>query len=145
MTTIYLATGDGLAVARRRGEEWHITLSLEDATTQCVAIDQLRSERVYCGTFGRGLWRSEDAGASWRPAGGGGPPRAAAPGRTESRARSTTRTRWRYTLWRRAACMKRQAGATPRVWTAAPRGDASTAAWSTTISGAWRWTPRIQI
>src|SRR3989304_431457 len=182
MTTIYLAAGAVLAIVRRRGEGWRVTLALEGSPTQCVAIDPLRPERVNCGTFGRGLWRSEDAGTSWRSAGEGIPhaevmsvavsraertgdhgvlwvgtePSAvfrsedgartgAAPGRPASPARSTTRTRWRYTLWRRAACMKRQAGATPRVWTAAPRGDASTAAWSTTISGAWRWTPRIQI
>ncbi len=73
MTVIFLATGDALVVARRRGEEWHVTLSLEDAPTQCVAIDPLRPERVYCGAFGRGLWCSEDAGASWQPAGEGIP------------------------------------------------------------------------
>src|SRR3990170_3838017 len=71
MTTIYVATGEGLAVARRRGEEWHITISLGDAPTRCVAIDPLRSERVCCGTLGRGLWRSEDASSSWHPAGEG--------------------------------------------------------------------------
>src|SRR3990172_917530 len=73
MTTIYLATGDVLAIVRRRGEGWRVTLALEGSPTQCVAIDPLRPERVNCGTFGRGLWRSEDAGASWRPAGEGIP------------------------------------------------------------------------
>lgn len=71
MSTIYLATGDALAIARHRGESWQVTFALEGSPTQCVAIDPLRPERVYCGTFGRGLWRSEDAGASWRPAGEG--------------------------------------------------------------------------
>src|SRR3989304_4832873 len=73
MTTIYLATGDVLAIVRRRGEGWRATLALEGSPTQSVAIDPLRPERVYCGTFGRGLWFSEDAGAPWRPAGEGIP------------------------------------------------------------------------
>ncbi len=73
MTTIYLATGDFLAIVRRRDQGWRVTLALEGSPTQCMAVDPLRPERVYCGTFGRGLWRSEDAGASWRPAGDGIP------------------------------------------------------------------------
>src|SRR3989304_1065839 len=73
MTTIYLATGDVLAIVRRRGEGWGLTLALEGSPPQCVAIAPLRPERVNCGTFGRGLWRSEDAGTSWRSAGEGIP------------------------------------------------------------------------
>src|SRR3989304_2719565 len=92
MTTIYLATGDVLAIVRRRGEGWRVTLALEGSPTQCVAIDPLRPERVNCGTFGRGLWRSEDAGTSWRSA-GEGIPQAPAPGGPPTPARSTTRTR----------------------------------------------------
>jgi photosystem II stability/assembly factor-like uncharacterized protein len=38
---------------------------------QCVALDPLRPEFVYCGTFGSGLWRSDDAGETWSPAGDG--------------------------------------------------------------------------
>ena len=70
-TTMYLVTNDALAVIRRRDGRWEAALELVGLPTQCVAADPLRPERVYCGTFGRGLWRSEDAGASWTPAGAG--------------------------------------------------------------------------
>jgi hypothetical protein len=71
MATIYVALPDGLLVLRGHGEAWRAERALEGLPTQCVAADSLRPERVYCGTFGRGLFRSEDAGASWRPAGEG--------------------------------------------------------------------------
>jgi len=72
-TTIYAATGDALAVIRRRDGGWKADLSLTGRPTQCVAADPLQPERVYCGTFGQGLWTSEDAGATWNPVGEGIP------------------------------------------------------------------------
>jgi photosystem II stability/assembly factor-like uncharacterized protein len=71
MTTIYIAMPDALLVLARRDGRWQAERQLEGLPAQCVAADPLRPERVYCGTFGRGLWRSEDGGASWRPAGEG--------------------------------------------------------------------------
>ena len=41
-----------------------------DATwPQCIAADPHHSERMYCGTFGGGLYRSEDAGENWQKVG----------------------------------------------------------------------------
>jgi hypothetical protein len=71
MTVLYLATDDGLAVARRQNGTWEVQLGLIGRPAQCVAADQERPERVYCGTFDRGLWVSDDAGESWRAAGPG--------------------------------------------------------------------------
>src|SRR5947209_3520219 len=71
MTTIYMASEEALVVARKRGVRWHATRELEGLRPQCLAVDPHRPERVYCGTFGRGLWWSDDAGASWQPAGEG--------------------------------------------------------------------------
>jgi hypothetical protein len=71
MTTLYMVTNDALAVISRSNGAWHATLGLVGEQTQCVAVDPLRPQRVYCGTFGAGLWMSEDAGASWRHAGEG--------------------------------------------------------------------------
>lgn len=34
-----------------------------------LAIDPTHAARVYCSTYNRGLWRSEDAGQSWLPIG----------------------------------------------------------------------------
>lgn len=71
MTTLYLSAGNALAVIRERDGGWRAELALEGRPTQCVAADPLRPELVYCGTFGEGLFRSDDAGANWRPAGEG--------------------------------------------------------------------------
>ncbi|HEY3109900.1 MAG TPA: hypothetical protein VGL23_14155 [Chloroflexota bacterium] len=71
MTRIYVATGDALAVIGRQDGGWRASLELVGQPTYCLAADPRRQERVYCGTFGQGLWQSEDAGASWRPVGPG--------------------------------------------------------------------------
>jgi photosystem II stability/assembly factor-like uncharacterized protein len=70
-TILYLATDCGLAVARRQNGTWGVQLGLAGLVAQCVAADPERPERVYCGTFDRGLWTSGDAGTSWRAAGPG--------------------------------------------------------------------------
>jgi len=72
-TAIYAATGDALAVIRHRNGHWDAELQLVGRPTQCVAADPLRPEIVYGGTFGQGLWKSGDAGASWQPVGDGIP------------------------------------------------------------------------
>jgi photosystem II stability/assembly factor-like uncharacterized protein len=77
---LYIAAGDALAVAWPEdgaaggaaggvAGPWRVDLQLTGRPAQCVAADPLHPERVYCGTFGAGLWRSDDAGATWRPAG----------------------------------------------------------------------------
>src|SRR5262249_23012348 len=72
MTTIYIAMPDALLVVQRqRDGSWRGERRLEDMPAQCIATDPLRPEIVYCGTFGRGLWRSVDAGATWRQIGEG--------------------------------------------------------------------------
>lgn len=71
MATMYIATGDELAIVNHRNGRWEADLELRGRPTQCVASDPFRPEVVYCGTFGQGLWRSENAGASWQPVGEG--------------------------------------------------------------------------
>jgi photosystem II stability/assembly factor-like uncharacterized protein len=71
MATLFVTTGNAIAVIRQHDGRWQASLSLDGQTTQCVAIDPLRPEHVYCGTFGQGLWRSRDAGLSWEQVGPG--------------------------------------------------------------------------
>jgi hypothetical protein len=73
MTKIYAAMTDELAIISRHNGHWQIDRQLIDLPIQCVAVDPHRPEQVYCGTFGHGLWRSQDAGRSWQPAGAGIP------------------------------------------------------------------------
>ena len=69
MTTIYIAMSDACLVVRQHNRAWHGERRLESLPTQSVAADPLRPEIVCCGTFGRGLWRSVDAGATWTQVG----------------------------------------------------------------------------
>lgn len=71
MITLFVALPDGLLTLRRdpTSGRWLVERSLDGLPIQCIAADPLRPERLYCGTFGRGLWRSSDGGASWQPLG----------------------------------------------------------------------------
>jgi len=69
MTKLYMAIDNALAVIQQHSGEWIANLELAGNQPQCVAVDPLRPEQVYCGTFGQGLWRSRNAGESWEPVG----------------------------------------------------------------------------
>src|ERR1700744_6043672 len=63
--TIYLATACGLAVIKGCDGSWAGKVCLNDKQIQCVAADRTRKSIVYCGTFGDGMFRSVDRGATW--------------------------------------------------------------------------------
>lgn len=69
---IYLVMERELLVASHQNGKWQTESHLVGMQTSCLAIDPFQPERVYCGTFGRGLWRSDDAGHSWSPIGDAG-------------------------------------------------------------------------
>jgi photosystem II stability/assembly factor-like uncharacterized protein len=71
MTILYVAIDKAVAVVHQRNGGWKVNLHLAGSQPQCLAVDPLDQERVYCGTFDQGLWQSADAGASWEPAGEG--------------------------------------------------------------------------
>jgi hypothetical protein len=64
-TTIYLATGRGLTVIAGSNGKWRGKVCLEDKRVQCVVADSNKRGSVYCGTFGDGLFTSENGGATW--------------------------------------------------------------------------------
>ena len=61
-----------LLVVSQQNGKWQTEPHLVGMQTTCLAVDPFRPERVYCGTFGRGLWRSNDAGNTWEPIGDAG-------------------------------------------------------------------------
>ena len=69
MTRMYLAMARQLLVASEEHGSWRADARLEGLQPVSLAADPLSPGRIYCGTWGRGLWRREDAGASWRPVG----------------------------------------------------------------------------
>lgn len=77
MTKLYLAMSEAVAVVAQRpgaghgaghgaGDgEWTVDVQLVGSQPQCLAVDRQRPQQVYCGTFDQGLWRSDNAGATW--------------------------------------------------------------------------------
>jgi BNR/Asp-box repeat protein len=55
-----------LAVFEFSGGSVHLREELRGTQPQAVALDSSRNDRVYCGTFGRGLWVSDDGGDGWK-------------------------------------------------------------------------------
>jgi photosystem II stability/assembly factor-like uncharacterized protein len=45
--------------------------SLKGCNPQKIAFDPLNPDRAYCGTFGDGLWKTEDGGHTWNSVGKG--------------------------------------------------------------------------
>jgi hypothetical protein len=63
---LIVAMEDELLVinADDRGDS-KVDTGLTGIAPQCLAADPNNPTRLYCGTFGQGLWRSDDAGDSW--------------------------------------------------------------------------------
>lgn len=71
MTTLYVALDKALAVVHQRKDEWTVDFHLVESQPQCLAVDPLHPQHIYCGTFDQGLWQSADGGASWEHSGAG--------------------------------------------------------------------------
>lgn len=72
-TTLCLATDDGPIVVHRRGRRWIAAVSAEVRAASCIAASPDRPERLLCGTWRDGVWRSDDAGRAWSRASEGIP------------------------------------------------------------------------
>src|SRR5436309_15883120 len=68
--TFLVATDQALLIARR-ASQWSVEEHLRGHSPECVAVDPINPSRVYCGTWGHGVWRSNDAGGKWEPVGAG--------------------------------------------------------------------------
>ena len=72
MTTkrLLALTSKGVARAQRGGDgQWVVERVLTGRDVRCLEVDPLNSDVVYAGTQGQGLFRSEDGGRGWQPAG----------------------------------------------------------------------------
>ena len=68
MTELYAATGDAIVRLTREGDGFRAGTVLGEPGLQCLAVDSRRPERIVAGSRGRGVWMSEDGGASWQDA-----------------------------------------------------------------------------
>jgi photosystem II stability/assembly factor-like uncharacterized protein len=70
--SLAVATEPALLIVRG-GPHWTAEQHLQGRSPECLAVDPHDPARVYCGTWGHGVWRSDDAGRSWEPVGPGIP------------------------------------------------------------------------
>lgn len=68
MATLLVATDDALLIARS-GTTWTVERHLQGKSPECIAVDPVDPARLYCGTYGNGLWVSTNTGGTWEPAG----------------------------------------------------------------------------
>jgi photosystem II stability/assembly factor-like uncharacterized protein len=65
MTTIMAGMQNSLLVLESTRAGWHINQALVGTHPQSIAFDPVNSGRAYCGTFGGGLWKTDDGGQNW--------------------------------------------------------------------------------
>lgn len=69
---LFAATEDAVAqIDSLDGERVVTELNLEGRGVMCVAVDPHDPERIFVGTFDRGIYRSRDQGGSWESVGSG--------------------------------------------------------------------------
>jgi len=65
MPTILAGMQSSLLVAKSKKAGWNIHQSLVGNRPQGIAFDPHNPGRAYCGTFGGGLWKTDDSGQKW--------------------------------------------------------------------------------
>jgi photosystem II stability/assembly factor-like uncharacterized protein len=68
---VFVIAADPTLLIARRASTWTVEEHLRDRSPECVAVDPRRPARLYCGTWGSGIWRSDDAGRTWDRTGAG--------------------------------------------------------------------------
>jgi photosystem II stability/assembly factor-like uncharacterized protein len=56
---------DLVLILESTSKGWKDHESLKGTNPQTVAFDPLNRDRAYCGTFGNGLWKTDDGGQTW--------------------------------------------------------------------------------
>jgi photosystem II stability/assembly factor-like uncharacterized protein len=71
MTTILAGLQDSLLVARSSKSGWKVHESLRGTHPESIAFDPINPGIAYCGTFGKGIWKTADGGQNWNKIGNG--------------------------------------------------------------------------
>jgi photosystem II stability/assembly factor-like uncharacterized protein len=71
--TFLATTGSGVARAHEDADGvWQVATVIGGGEVRCLSVDGLSPHRVYAGTHGGGVLRSDDGGTTWRQSGLGG-------------------------------------------------------------------------
>ncbi|MBV9175719.1 MAG: hypothetical protein JO297_01630 [Nitrososphaeraceae archaeon] len=65
MTKLVAAMQGSLLILESSNKGWKMDESLKGTSPQCLAFDPGNTNRAYCGTFGDGLWKTDDGGQTW--------------------------------------------------------------------------------
>jgi hypothetical protein len=69
-TKIFVAMQDSFLILESSKANWKTHESLKGTHPQCIAFDPSKPNRAYCGTFGNGLWKTDNGGETWDNIGG---------------------------------------------------------------------------
>jgi len=70
VSTLVMATDEALLFVRH-ASPWSVEEHLKGKAPESLAVDSRNPTRVYSGTWGNGLWRSDDTGRTWAGVGAG--------------------------------------------------------------------------
>ena len=69
MTTLIAGMQNSVLVLESSKRGWKVCENLKGRHPQSVTFDPLTPSRAYCGTFGDGLWKTDDNGKTWNSIG----------------------------------------------------------------------------
>ena len=64
-TKIFVAMQDSFLILESSEANWKTHECLKGTHPQCIAFDPSKPNRAYCGTFGNGLWKTDNGGETW--------------------------------------------------------------------------------
>jgi photosystem II stability/assembly factor-like uncharacterized protein len=65
MTMLIVGMQNSVLVLESSKDRWETHESLKEIHPQSISLDRQNSNRAYCGTFGDGLWKTDDGGHTW--------------------------------------------------------------------------------
>ena len=64
-TKLLIAMQNSVLTLESSKTNWKIHECLKGTQPQCISFDPSKPNRAYCGTFGNGLWKTDDYGETW--------------------------------------------------------------------------------